>query len=193
MHCTLDRPVLDKGIKPSRGTGVAGLGNYKMDGIQPQPSEVEGSNTIEQYGAVLRRVMAERGENTSVLARKIKVDRSLLCRVRNGTRSITPQLVNSLIEALDLDRERLALAVLIMGKSDYYFDPRFRNACYVLVKLLNTAMDRPADESASRALTNLSKTNCEKVAIKAIEELIARFSTPEGVRDLAAKLFNRPD
>lgn len=164
-----------------------------MDGIESQPSQVEGSNTIEQYRAVVTRVMSERSENTSVLARKIKVDRSLLCRVRNGTRSITPQMVNSLIEELKLDRERLALAILVMGRPEYYFDPRFRNACYVIVKLLNAAMDRPADESAAIALMNLSKQNCEMVATRAIEELIAKFSTPEGIKELAAKLFDRPN
>lgn len=164
-----------------------------MDGTQQQPSTVEGSNTIELYRQVIARVIDDRALSITALADKIRADRSLLGKFRKGTRSIQPALVNALIAELDLDRERLALAILVMGKPDYYFDPRFRNACYVIVELLNAAMSRPADESAAIALKTMSKENCQRVAIKAVDKLLTMFSTPEGIEELAAALFGRPN
>jgi len=164
-----------------------------MGGTVQQPSTVEGSNTIELYRQVIARAISDQGLPITVLAEKIKADRSLLGKFRKGTRTIQPNLVNALIEELGLDRERLALAILVMGKPEYYFDPRFRNACYVIVGLLNAAMSRPADESAAIALKTMSKENCQRVAIKAMEKLLTMFSTPEGIEELAAALFDRPN
>lgn len=164
-----------------------------MDGTAEQPSTVENSNTIELYRQVIARVMDQQRLSTTDLAERIKADRSLLGKFRKGTRTIKPSLVNALINELDLDRERMALAILVMGKPEYYFDPRFRNACYVMIGLLNAAMNRPEDESAAVVLKSLSRRNCETVAYKAIDQLMNMFITPEGIHELVTKIFDQPD
>jgi transcriptional regulator with XRE-family HTH domain len=162
-----------------------------MEETAGQQSTIEGSNTIEQYRRVIARIMNDRNVTNTSLAKKLGVGRSFLGKIRKGERKISPKLTNDLIKELSIDRERLALAVLVMGKPEYYFDQRFRNAAYVVVGLLNAAMSRPENESSAIALKNLSRETCDMVIVKAIDHLLTAFSTPEGIKDLAAKLFDR--
>lgn len=121
------------------------------------------------------------------VARSLGVDRSYFGKVRRGERALTDQTLEQLIEYLQLDRRRLAMAVEVMERPELYFDLTFRNVCYYAQTMLADIVQMATttgDLNYGVILAALTRERCESLAHHAVERLAAQFASVDPFRSI---------
>ena len=144
------------------------------------------ADALAQYGQLVIDLMSERRVSTAELSRSVGVDRSYLCKVRRGERPMTARLLDDLIAALDLDRQRMALAVGVLGRQELYKDPVFANVSAFADAMLSSLLDllqRPGRLDRASIFAAMSSDSCGVLATQSIKHVQARFAKLELLLD----------
>jgi transcriptional regulator with XRE-family HTH domain len=140
------------------------------------PIERVSFDELRMYGEALIEIMRRKGVNLTKVADAAGVDRAHLTKVKNGQRTMTLQTIQALMTHLEVDRNRLALAICVMRQPQYYFDPRFRNAAYFVQYVLEATMDTPTDNMSSMVFSSLTKETAETYAAQVLDSMADKFS-----------------
>ncbi len=139
----------------------------RTGGALAEPIRLPSTAGLERYCAVAIMALDRQRLGNREVALALNVDRSHFGKIRRGERPMPPRMLSDLIELLQLDRIRLALAVEVMGSAELYFEPSFRNASYyaqgILADLL-AIIEQPGTIDRKQMFAALTKERCDSLA-----------------------------
>lgn len=138
---------------------------------------------LEPFRYIVVEIMKRRRLSTADVARRIGCDRTYLSKVRSGTRTINPQLLEKLILFLGADRSRMTLAAVVMGRPDLYFDPGFGSLSHYVQAFMSGWLKKSSEGPINHAaaLASLPKERCELLAYQAVTKLTDKFVAADSV------------
>ncbi len=145
----------------------------------PEPPNTAKHDRLAGCRTVIAECMRRQRLSDAEVARALTLDRSYLGKVRRGERPMTDRTLDDLVDYLNIDRRRLAMAVDVMGAPELYFDPTFRNLCYYAQTVLAdiVMMSRQSgDLNCGIILAALTRERCETLAHHAVARLADQFA-----------------
>lgn len=138
------------------------------------------SDHMGMFREVIVSEMHRKGHATADVARQIGIERSYLSKILHGTRPLNMAVLELLVDHLQLDKNRLALAVGVMSEPAFYHDRTFINLSYYTQTMLAAAMSLAEETGESFSygaiFGSLRRDRCEMLARTAIAELAKRFA-----------------
>ena len=149
---------------------------------RPNDSIISNEDAWENYARLVIDVMGQRRISMTELSHSVGVDRSHLGKVRRGERPMTPRLLDDLIATLELDRQRMALAVGVLRRRELYDDPSFKNVSAFAGAIITSLLDllqTPGRMDRASVFAAMSTTSCEVLATQSLRHVQNQFQKLE--------------
>ena len=157
---------------------------------------VWGMDVLDGLRQIFIRAMRQQGVSVCELARATELDRGHLSYILKGIKPLTPPIIEKLLNHLEIERDRMGLAVFVMQDHELYFKPHFKAMTHYVRSILICVAEVTSPDSGidyGLIFSGLSNGRCEELAQSAMLSLTEPFAGLSSMLSLNLKDAKRPE